>query len=86
MAWEQPDGTLVREELVRGSKNNVLVETLPTGKLGLPVSIVPAYKISELGERIPSAQPRHRTEYAWSPRHPYSPSLHPRLDEVQPLV
>ncbi|TBU39758.1 hypothetical protein BD309DRAFT_871641 [Dichomitus squalens] len=46
---QRPDGQLVREELVRGSKNNVLVETLRTGTLGLPTSIVSTYEVGEFG-------------------------------------
>ncbi|KAI1797423.1 hypothetical protein LXA43DRAFT_878055 [Ganoderma leucocontextum] len=49
---ENPDGHLVREELVRKSINNVLVETLPTGYFGLPESIVSTYEAGELGIHI----------------------------------
>ncbi|KAI0366290.1 hypothetical protein BV20DRAFT_1095977, partial [Pilatotrama ljubarskyi] len=44
------DGRLVREELVRNSVNNVLVETLPTGGWGLPLAIVSTFTVGEVGK------------------------------------
>ncbi|KAI0350010.1 hypothetical protein OH77DRAFT_1431401 [Trametes cingulata] len=46
---EDADGQLVREELVRNSSNNVLVETLPTGAWGLPLAIVSKLTVDEVG-------------------------------------
>ncbi|KAI9061128.1 hypothetical protein FKP32DRAFT_983399 [Trametes sanguinea] len=46
---QTPDGHLVREQLVRSSTNNVLVETLSAGSLGLPVAIVSTYRAVEAG-------------------------------------
>ena len=43
------DGRMVREELVLHSMNNVHVETLPTGTVGLPTSIISTYQPSEFG-------------------------------------
>ena len=36
---------LVGEDLVRASRHNVLIETLPAGSLGLPVVAEPTYKV-----------------------------------------
>ncbi|KAI0775013.1 hypothetical protein BD413DRAFT_291378 [Trametes elegans] len=50
---QKPDGTLVREELVRSSSSNVLVETLSAGTLGLlPVAIHSTYNIENLDINI----------------------------------
>ncbi|KAI0648912.1 hypothetical protein C8Q79DRAFT_1007496 [Trametes meyenii] len=46
------DESQVEEELVQNSPNNVLVETLSAGTLGLPTSIVSKYQAGELGISI----------------------------------
>lgn len=44
---QNPTGDLEQEELVRRSLNNVLVETLQAGKLGLPVHAEPTYHVGD---------------------------------------
>ncbi|KAI0329290.1 hypothetical protein GY45DRAFT_1253255, partial [Cubamyces sp. BRFM 1775] len=40
------------EELVLRSRNNVLVETLPTGTMGLPATITSTYHVTDVGVRL----------------------------------
>ncbi|KAI9001569.1 hypothetical protein BD414DRAFT_405473 [Trametes punicea] len=47
--YYNPDRLLAREQLVRSSSNNVLVETLPPGRMGLPVAIVSTHSAGEIG-------------------------------------
>ncbi|CDO78207.1 hypothetical protein BN946_scf184701.g5 [Trametes cinnabarina] len=44
---QKPDGEMVREELLLNSPNNVHVETLSAGSLGLPIAIASTYSTGE---------------------------------------
>lgn len=46
MCLQEPIGDLRDQELLYASKDNVLIETLPTGTLGLPITPEPVYEIS----------------------------------------
>lgn len=45
MCLQEPIGDLRNQELLYASKDNVLIETLPTGMLGLPITPEPVYDI-----------------------------------------
>ncbi|KAH9902584.1 hypothetical protein C8Q73DRAFT_634144 [Cubamyces lactineus] len=49
---DKPTASEGSEELVLRSRNNVLVETLRTGTMGLPVTITTTYNVTEVGVRL----------------------------------
>jgi hypothetical protein len=49
LCYQEENSSLSGEELVYNSKNNVLIETLPTGSLGLPTVAEPTYTVQRSG-------------------------------------